>query len=245
LSDLLPAASHSPSHNTSHCTSHKTPNSTSNNTSDCTIPDSVNILVLASGGGTNLQALIDAEARGDLGKGRIRAVLSDRKDAYALDRAKTANIEAVAAELDKKKPREERRRELSDFIFDFSQARCISLIVYAGFLWILEGKIIEAYSGRMLNIHPALLPGFGGRGMYGENVHKAVLASGSVESGCTVHLVDAGTDTGPIILQRKVPVMPGDTPESLAERVLKEEHAAIVDAVKIMVEKIYSGNLLA
>jgi phosphoribosylglycinamide formyltransferase-1 len=110
--------------------------------------------------------------------------------------------------------------------------------VLAGFLSILVGKIIERYSGRIINLHPSLLPKFGGDGMYGEKVHRAVLAAKEKESGCTVHLVDAGTDTGPILLQRKVPVLPGDTPESLAERIHRKEHTALVDAVKIMTGKL-------
>jgi phosphoribosylglycinamide formyltransferase-1 len=111
----------------------------------------------------------------------------------------------------------------------------IGLIVLAGFLSILAGAILKEYSGRIINIHPALLPRFGGQGMYGERVHRAVLAAGETESGCTVHIVDAGTDTGPILLRRKVPVLPGDTPETLAGRIQKEEHVAIVEGVKIMV----------
>ena len=197
----------------------------------------VNILVLASGGGTNLQALIDAEARGEFGRGRIAAVLSDKKDAYALERAKTAGIPAYSVMLNKKAPREKRRQELSDYILRYAQTHAIDLIVYAGFLWVLKGQIIEAYSGRMINIHPALLPKFGGWGMYGGHVHRAVLAAGESESGCTVHLVEAGADTGSILLQRKVPVLPGDTPELLAERIHREEYIAIVDAVKIMIER--------
>jgi phosphoribosylglycinamide formyltransferase-1 len=196
-----------------------------------------NILVLVSGGGTNLQALLDAEKSGDLGAGKIAMVISDRRDAYALERAKAADVGAIVMEPDKKMSREERRQALSDDIYHFAKIHGIDLIVYAGFLWILKGKIIEAYANRMINIHPALLPKFGGKGMYGEHVHRAVLDAGETESGCTVHLVDAGTDTGPILLQRKVPVLPGDTPESLAARILKEEHIAIVEAVKMMVDR--------
>ena len=197
----------------------------------------LNILVLASGSGTNLQALIDAQTRGELGRGRIVAVLSDRKGAYALERARAAGIPALSVKLNKDRPREIRRQELSDYILDFAQTHGIDLIVYAGFLWVLKGAIIEVYSGRMINLHPALLPKYGGLGMYGDHVHRAVLAAGETESGCTVHLVEAGVDTGAVLLQRKVPVLPNDTPESLAERIHKEEHIAIVDAVKMMVER--------
>jgi len=196
----------------------------------------INIMVLVSGGGTNLQALLDAEKKGAFGK--IVLVVSDRPDAYALERAKTAGVPTVIAALDKNISREERRQALSDQILCLAETHRIDLIVYAGFLWILKGKIIEAYAGRMINLHPALLPKFGGKGMYGEKVHRAVLDSGETESGCTVHLVDAGTDTGPILLQRKVPVQPDDTPDSLAERIHAEEHIAIVDAVVMMVKRL-------
>jgi len=193
-------------------------------------------MVLVSGGGTNLQALLDAEKKGAFGK--IVLVVSDRPDAYALERAKIAGVPTVIATLDNNLPREERRQALSDQILRLAETHRIDLIVYAGFLWILKGKIIEAYAGKMINLHPALLPKFGGKGMYGEKVHRAVLDSGETESGCTVHLVDAGTDTGPILLQRKVPVLPNDTPDSLAERIHKEEHIAIVEAVIMMVKQL-------
>jgi phosphoribosylglycinamide formyltransferase-1 len=197
-----------------------------------------NILVLVSGGGTNLQALIDAQKRGELGNARIAAVISDRDGVYALERAKAAGIPAFVEKPDSALPKTERERELSDRILRFCREKEIGLVVCAGFLSILAGGIIEAYAGRMINLHPALLPKFGGHGMYGEHVHREVLKAGETESGCTVHLVDAGTDTGPILLQRKVPVLNGDTPESLAERIHKEEHIAIVEALKMMVKRM-------
>ena len=191
----------------------------------------LNILVLVSGGGTNLQALLDAEVK-------IAAVLSDRDGAFALERARAANIPVLLEKPNPRLPKPERRRELSDRILCICREKQIGLIVHAGFLSILSGEIIDEYSGRMINVHPALLPKFGGQGMYGEHVHRAVIAAGETESGCTIHLVDAGTDTGPILLQRKVPVLPGDTAASLAERVLAEEHIAIVEGVKIMIERL-------
>jgi phosphoribosylglycinamide formyltransferase-1 len=196
------------------------------------------ILVLVSGGGTNLQALIDAQKRGELGNGRIAAVISDKSGVFALERARAAEIPAFVEKPDSTLPKPERGRELSDRILRFCREKEIGLVVCAGFLSILAGDIIEAYAGRMINLHPALLPKFGGHGMYGEHVHRAVLEAGETESGCTVHLVDAGTDTGSILLQRKVPVLSGDTPESLAERIHKEEHIAIVEAVKMMVDRL-------
>ena len=205
------------------------------------LPISIPILVLVSGSGTNLQALIDAEAAGALKGGNytgtIAAVLADRDGVYALQRAETAGIPAFVEKPDTALAKPERRVELSDRLLRFCREKRIALIVHAGFLSILAGEIIEEYAGRMINLHPSLLPKFGGDGMYGERVHQAVLAAGESESGCTVHLVDAGTDTGAVLLQRKVPVLPDDTPKGLAERIHKEEHIAIVDGVKLMLEK--------
>jgi len=202
---------------------------------------SLPILVLVSGGGTNLQALIDAQTAGLLGSGKIAAVLSDRSGAYALERAKAAGIPAFVETPEPALAKPERRRDLSNRILSHCRRMNIALIVHAGFLSIISGEIIEEYAGRMINLHPSLLPKFGGEGMYGERVHRAVLTAGETESGCTVHLVDSGTDTGPIILQRKVPVLPDDSPQSLAERIHKEEHIAIVDGVKLMLGKIFGG----
>jgi phosphoribosylglycinamide formyltransferase-1 len=187
------------------------------------------ILILVSGNGTNLQALIDAQNL--IGNGRITAVISDRVDAFALKRALSAGIPAFVEAPNPSLPKTERRLDLSNRILHRAQDMGIDLIVYAGFLSILSGDLISAFAGRMINIHPSLLPKFGGEGMFGNKVHVAALAAGETESGCTVHFVDAGTDTGPIILQRRVPIMPDDTPETLAERIHKEEHIALVEAV--------------
>jgi phosphoribosylglycinamide formyltransferase-1 len=202
----------------------------------------VKIMVLVSGGGTNLQALLDARKNGVFGSGdsggKIVLVVSDNPKAYALERAKAAGVAVAVEEPDRGIPREERRQELSDRILKLAETRHIDLVVLAGFLSILKGDIVRRYSGRIINLHPSLLPKFGGDGMYGGRVHRAVLDAGEKESGCTVHLVDAGVDTGPILLQRRVPVLSGDTPDTLAERIHAEEHIAIVEAVKIMVERI-------
>ncbi|MDR3247775.1 MAG: phosphoribosylglycinamide formyltransferase [Treponema sp.] len=198
----------------------------------------MNILVLVSGGGTNLQALLDVQTQGRFGDSRITTVVSDRAGVYALERAQNAGICAIIEEPDKRVPREKRRRELSDRVLHIAGERGIGLIILAGFLSILEGEIVAAYSGRIINLHPALLPKYGGAGMYGDHVHQAVLDAGETESGCTVHLVDAGTDTGPILLQRRVPVLPGDNVETLAQRIHREEHVAIVEATVMMIEKL-------
>jgi phosphoribosylglycinamide formyltransferase-1 len=198
----------------------------------------VKILVLVSGNGTNLQALMDAEARSALGQGKIAAVVSDRAGAYALERARTAGLPSFTETPNRGLPQTERRRELSDRILSLATEQGAGLIILAGFLSILEGPILDAYTGRIINLHPSLLPKFGGPGMYGERVHRAVLEAGEKESGCTVHMVDAGTDTGPILLRRRVPVLPGDNAETLAGRIHHEEHIAIVEAARLMTERL-------
>ena len=202
----------------------------------------VNIMALVSGGGTNLQALLDAEKNGGLGPGKLALVVSDRRGVFALERAKQSGVPAIVEEPDRGLAKTERRQELSGRILRHAEENGISLIVLAGFLSILAGEIISRYSGRIINLHPSLLPQFGGEGMYGERVHRAVLEAGASESGCTVHLVDAGTDTGPILLQRRVPVLPGDTPQTLAKRIHHEEHIAIVEAVALMAERQRRGD---
>jgi len=204
----------------------------------------INIMALVSGNGTNLQALLDAEKNGTLGPGKIALVVSDRPGIYALERAKRAGVPAIVTEPDKTIPRDNRRQELSSRILAIAESHRIGLIVLAGFLSILAGEIIPAYSGRIINLHPSLLPKFGGDGMYGEKVHRAVLEAGETESGCTVHLVDAGTDTGPVLLQRKVPVLPDDTPQTLAERIHREEHIAITQAAQMIAEKLSIGEIV-
>jgi phosphoribosylglycinamide formyltransferase-1 len=198
--------------------------------------DLVKILVLVSGSGTNLQALIDAEREGRLGRGRISLVISDREGAYALTRARLSGIKTLTETPDPSLPGPERRKELSGRILIRARKEGIRFIILAGFLSILKGDIIEVYKNRIINLHPSLLPKYGGRGMYGERVHQAVLAAGEKESGCTVHLVDEGTDTGPILLQRRVPVLEGDDSASLAARIHNEEHQAIIEAALMMIE---------
>jgi phosphoribosylglycinamide formyltransferase-1 len=185
---------------------------------------------------------MDAERSGGLKKGRIVAVISDREGAYGAERARRGGIPSFTELPDRRVPKAERRRELSDRILRRARDFGAGLIILAGFLSLLEGEILNAYSGRIINIHPSLLPKFGGLGMYGQRVHQAVLAAGETESGCTVHIVDSGTDTGPILLQRKVPVLAGDTPDTLAERIHREEHAAITEAAGMMINRLMGRN---
>lgn len=197
------------------------------------------IAVLVSGGGTNLQALIDYEKSHADCPYHIAVVMSDRKDAYALERARIANIateivssyKVLGAEKAKTASRDEKRNAVSNKILENCRAYKVDAVVLAGFLTVLSGDIINAYSNRIVNLHPALLPKFGGVGMWGHHVHEAVLKAHETESGCTIHLVDAGCDTGKILVQRRVPVMPDDTPETLYARIAPTEHEAIVEGV--------------
>lgn len=193
----------------------------------------VNIAVLVSGGGTNLQALLDAQARGELGGGRICAVISSRAGAYALERACLAGVPAFTLP----------RREFAD-----EHAFCraleallaplnVQLLVHAGFLCILDDAFCKTYENRMLNVHPSLIPAFCGKGMYGLRVHEAALAAGVKVSGATVHFVTPVPDGGPIVAQRAVDVLPGDTPEALQARIMREcEHVLLPRAVALFCE---------
>ena len=177
-----------------------------------------NICVLVSGGGTNLQALIDAEKRGELGCGKITCVIASKADAYALERAKQNDI----------KTRVLIRKDFSD-IASYSKAmrdilleEKADLVVYAGFMTILDENVCDAFPNKMINVHPALIPSFCGKGFYGLHVHEAALQKGVKVSGATVHFVTAECDAGPIILQKAVEVKNGDTPEVLQKRIMEE-----------------------
>jgi phosphoribosylglycinamide formyltransferase-1 len=172
--------------------------------------------VLISGGGSTLANLIERTADGRLRGVTIRLVISSRSRVAGVDIARRAGLPVEIV----------RRRDLDEAAFSkrisaLLDAAGVDLVVMGGFL--CQWRLPPRYAGNTLNIHPALLPAFGGRGMYGEHVHRAVLASGATESGCTVHLVDALYDHGPIIAQRRVPVLPDDTPASLAQRVAEQE----------------------
>ena len=174
----------------------------------------VPIAVLVSGGGTNLQALIDAERAGRLKSGRIALVVSDRPGAYALTRAENAGIETLTLVRG--------AAGWEDKLLAALRGRGIRLVVLAGFLSILGAPIIAAYPGRILNVHPSLIPAFCGKGYYGLRVHQAALRRGVRLTGATVHLVNEEPDGGPILMQKAVPVLEGDTPETLQQRVMRE-----------------------
>ncbi|SCX84919.1 formyltetrahydrofolate-dependent phosphoribosylglycinamide formyltransferase [Lachnospiraceae bacterium XBB2008] len=176
------------------------------------------ITVLVSGGGTNLQAIIDALAAGEIHDAQIVRVISNNPGAYALTRAENAGIEAVCISP---KTFDDREKYHEALIASIDEART-DLIVLAGCMVVLPPSLISRYSGKIINIHPALIPSFCGKGFYGLHVHEAVLERGVKITGATVHFVDEGTDTGPIILQKAVEVLPDDTPEILQRRVMEE-----------------------
>lgn len=182
------------------------------------------VAVLASGGGTNLQALIDA--LGATAPARVVRVITNRADAGALDRARRAGIPTTIL----KNP-----QDADELLAALGDA---DLVVLAGYLKLIPSAVVARFRQRLVNIHPALLPDFGGPGMYGRRVHEAVLASGATESGVTVHFVDEHYDRGPIIAQRRVPVQPGDTVDALAQRVLKAEHELLPEVVLQLARRI-------
>ena len=193
----------------------------------------VRIAVLVSGGGTNLQALIDAQSRGELKNGRIAAVLSSRPDAYALERAARAGIPGyVVARKDFAS-----NREMTIALVDKLRELNIGLVVLAGFLHILTGEMVAAFPNAILNVHPALIPSVCGAGYYGLHVHEAALAYGVKLTGATVHFVNEEPDGGPIVLQRAVEILEGDTPEVLQRRVMEQaEWHILPQAVSLFCE---------
>ena len=189
------------------------------------------VVVLVSGGGTNLQAIINSIQKGTVTNTEIVAVISNNKNAYALERAKNAGICAECISSKEFETREAFNIALLEGIKKYEP----DLVVLAGFLVILPKALIQEYRNRLLNIHPSLIPSFCGTGYYGLKVHEAVLARGNKITGATVHFVDEGTDTGPILLQKAVAVKYGDTPEVLQKRVMEEAEWEIlpqaIDAV--------------
>ncbi|MCD8037890.1 MAG: phosphoribosylglycinamide formyltransferase [Lachnospiraceae bacterium] len=198
------------------------------------------VCVCVSGGGTNLQAIMDAIDAGKITNAEIVRVISNNKNAYALERARNKGITAKAVS-----PKDFDDRER----FNEALLSCIDeaepdLIVLAGFLVVLPPMMIEKYEGRIINIHPSLIPSFCGKGFYGLKVHEAALARGVRVTGATVHFVDAGTDTGPIILQKAVEVHDGDTPKTLQQRVMEQAEWQILPQAINMIanSKIEEGN---
>ena len=189
------------------------------------------IAVLVSGGGTNLQALIDAEGRGELGSGKISLVIASKPGVYALERAKCAGIDSVVLSRKDYASIKDYSRALADKMTDEK----IDLVVLAGFLTIIDEQVYEAFPNRILNVHPALIPSFSGKGFYGLYVHEAALKYGVKVTGATVHFVNEIPDGGEIIMQKAVEIKDGDTPEVLQRRVMEEAEWKILPAA---VEKV-------
>lgn len=177
-----------------------------------------NIVVLVSGGGTNLQALIDAQNRGDIPNGRISCVISSKADAYALTRAADNGIKTRVVPFNK----DIDRAVYSKAVLDALVEEKADLVIYGGFMIILDSQVAKAFPNAMMNVHPALIPSFCGKGFYGLHVHEAVLKSGVKLTGATVHFVNEVCDGGPIIMQKAVAVHNDDTPETLQRRVMEE-----------------------
>ena len=192
-----------------------------------------NIVVLVSGGGPNLQALIDAEKRGEIKGGKITCVISSKPEVYALERAKQNGISTRVIPRKEYADVSSYTKAVTDALIDEKA----DLVVYAGFMTILDEQVVKAFPYKMMNVHPALIPSFCGKGFYGLHVHEAVLDSGVKLTGATVHFVTEVCDGGPIILQGAVPVMNGDTPEVLQKRVMEQaEWKLLPKAVSLFCE---------
>lgn len=195
----------------------------------------VNIGVLVSGGGTNLQALLDAQSRGIITSGAIKLVVSSKSGAFALERARQSNVEGIALNRRDFKS----AHEFDAALLETLTAHKIDVVVLAGFLCVLTPEFIEQYKGRILNVHPSLIPAFCGDGFYGLRVHEAALAHGVKITGATVHLVNEITDGGEILLQKAVDVVDGDTAETLQKRVMEQaEWVILPQATQLLCEKI-------
>lgn len=185
------------------------------------------VTVLVSGGGTNLQAVIDAIEEGRISNARIDVVISNNKKAYALERARKHGIQAVGLS-----PKDFENRDLfNEALYQELAGREIDLVVLAGCLVVIPDKIIREFENRIINIHPSLIPSFCGKGCYGLKVHEQALQRGVKISGATVHFVDEGTDTGPIIMQKAVEVRDDDTPEVLQRRIMEQAEWVILPEV--------------
>lgn len=194
------------------------------------------IAVLVSGGGTNLQAIIDAIAAGKITDTEIAAVISNNRNAYALERAKQAGIKDIVVS-----PKDfETRDVFNENLLKILQEVNPDLIVLAGYLVVIPEIVIDAFENRIINIHPSLIPAFCGTGYYGLKVHEAALKRGVKVVGATVHFVDKGTDTGPIIMQKAIAVQNGDTPKVLQQRVMEQAEWNILPAA---IDKIAHGKV--
>ncbi len=187
--------------------------------------------VLASGGGSNLQSIIDRSREGSLGADVV-VVISNNSGAGALERARIHGIPHIHVSTATEGSREDEDRRIADELV----RRGVDIVVLAGYMKRVGPAVLDAFRGRIINIHPALLPRFGGEGMYGMRVHEAVIAAHETESGPTVHIVDERYDHGRILAQEKVPVLPGDTPETLQKRVLAVEHELLPETIRIIAE---------
>ncbi len=194
------------------------------------------IAVFVSGGGSNFQAILDQISAGRI-SGEVVLVISDKPSAYALTRAQNAGIETWVYEK-----RQYTKPELEQKICDILEKYKVDFCVLAGYLSILGASVIRKYPNKIINIHPSLIPSFCGMGFYGKHVHQGVLDYGAKVSGATVHFVDEGADTGPIILQESVKVMEDDDAQSLADRVLTVEHKLLPEAVRLMCEDAIQVN---
>lgn len=190
------------------------------------------LALFASGGGTNCQAILEAIKREEL-PAEAALCLSNRPDAGALERAQRFGVPTEVLSPSTFADRKTYVQSLLELLNDYE----VGFIALAGYLLKVPSAVVETYHGRMLNIHPALLPAFGGKGMYGMHVHRAVIDYGVRWTGVTVHLVDESYDTGPIVLQEPVQVLEGDTPETLAERVLRVEHRLYPEALRLFAEE--------
>ena len=204
----------------------------------------LNIAVLVSGGGTNLEAIFKAMEDGRITDAKISVVISNNQQAYALERAKKRNVDAICVSPKSYETRQEFYVQLMEEI----RSRKIDVIVLAGYLVQISSEMVDAFPMKILNIHPSLIPSFCGKGCYGLHVHENALERGVKITGATVHFVDGGTDTGPIILQKAVNVLPGDTPERLQKRVMEEaEWVILPEAIQWYAQnrlKVVNGQVI-
>ncbi|MBM3494612.1 MAG: phosphoribosylglycinamide formyltransferase [Armatimonadetes bacterium] len=205
-------------------------------------PLRIAVMVGSHGRGSNMQAIVDGCRSGEI-PGEVAVVVGTRRAAPAIERAGMAGVPVEVV----RSPHPGDEARYADSLLGIMTRYDVGLVCLAGFMRLLPSRFVAAYRWRIVNVHPALLPAFGGRGMYGERVHRAVLDSGADRSGCTVHFVDEEYDHGPCILQATVPVLADDTPDELARRVLAEEHRTYVKAVGLIAEgkvRVEAGRVL-